>query len=196
MTIPAGATTADIDVAVLDDALVEGDGDGDPDAGDDQRGPGDHARHAATASLDIADNDTATVSIAKTTDGAETGPVNGGLHGDADGGQFDGHGAEYTVGGTAASGVDLHGLERDGDDPGRGDDGHDRGAGAGRRRWWKATETVSLTLATISGDPQITLGTPDHGQRWTSLTTTRPRSVDRQDDGRGRDGSGERRSSR
>ena len=73
VTIPAGAFDADIEVAVLDDDLVEatetvsvtltGITSGTPGVSLDSA--------AQTASLDIVDNDTATLSIAKVNDGAE-----------------------------------------------------------------------------------------------------------------------------
>ncbi len=82
VTILAGQTTADIDVPVLDDALVEGNesvvvtltglGAHDP------RVSLDLIAANLTATVNITDDDTATVSIAKITDGAETNsPING-----------------------------------------------------------------------------------------------------------------------
>lgn len=76
VTIPAGLTTADIDVSVLNDALVEGtetvivtltgfvSGDADITL--------DASAANRTATVNITDNDTATVSIAKILDGSET----------------------------------------------------------------------------------------------------------------------------
>ena len=115
VTIAAGATTADIDVAVLDDDLVEGPetvivtlsavSSGDPEIAIDD------VDHSAT--LSISDDDTATVSIAKLADGAEAGPANG----------------KFRVSQTQASSTDtvrqLHG---------------DRNGDAGRRRGLYAAE--------------------------------------------------------
>ena len=79
VTIAAGTTIADIDVAVLDDDLVEG-----PEtvtvtlSAVSSGNPGiaiHDVDHSAT--LSIIDDETATVSIAKLADGAEAGPVNG-----------------------------------------------------------------------------------------------------------------------
>src|SRR5262249_12692622 len=77
--IPAGQTTATIDVAVLNDTLVENAETvtitlanitaGDPQTTIDAA--------AQQASISIADNDSAQVSIAVTTGGNEAGPVNG-----------------------------------------------------------------------------------------------------------------------
>mgnify|MGYP001827796576 CR=1 FL=1 len=79
VTIAAGSTTATINVATIDDALVEATEDVIVTlTGFTARDPQvtiDGANDVAT--LDIIDNDTATVSIANTTDGDETGPVAG-----------------------------------------------------------------------------------------------------------------------
>ena len=88
---------------------------------------------ADTGTGTITDNDAATVSIAKTADGPETGPAERGLQGDPDPGQFDGHDAQLHGGRVGRLGERLHGPFRDGDDPRRGDDGRDQRAGARRR---------------------------------------------------------------
>ncbi len=80
VTILAGATTADIDVPVRDDNLVEGTETVIVTLGSvTSSAPGISVDNAArTATVSIADDDTATVSIAKVSDGAEAGtPSNG-----------------------------------------------------------------------------------------------------------------------
>lgn len=80
VTIPAGATTADIDVSVLNDTIVEGPetvivtltgiSSGDTDITIDAANP--------SATVLLADDDTATVSLARVSDGAEAAtPTNG-----------------------------------------------------------------------------------------------------------------------
>ncbi len=73
MTIPAGATTADIDVSVLNDNIVEGAETVIVTLSGISSGDTDITIDAAnqTASVSIADNDTATVSLARVSDGAE-----------------------------------------------------------------------------------------------------------------------------
>ena len=131
VTILAGQTSAVIDVTgIIDDTIVEANEtvivkltsitSGDPAISID--------RAADTATVTIFDNDRATVSIAKTTDADEAGPVPG----------------QFTVTQTTTSSTDtvvsysvqvastatwrrgLHHAQRHGDDPGRRDLGGDR----------------------------------------------------------------------
>ena len=157
VTIAAGATTATITVPVLDDALVEGTETvaltltgitAEPgvtiDAG------------ADNASINIADNDSATVSIAGTTAGNETGPVNGVLTVTqtviSDGDTV----LTYSVAGTATSGDDYTAL------------GLSVTILAGQTTATIAvpvlddalvegTETVALTLTGITAEPGVTI---------------------------------------
>ena len=110
-------------------------------------------------SIDILDNDTATVSIAGTTDGNETGPVDGVFTVTQTAESSTDTVVSYTVTGTAASGVDFTALS-----------GNVTIAAGARRPTItvpviddaivEATETVVITLNTItSGDPQITIDT-------------------------------------
>ena len=157
MTIAAGATTATITVPVLDDALVEGTETvaltltgitAEPgvtiDAG------------ADNASINIADNDSATVSIAGTTAGNETGPANGVLTVTqtviSDGDTV----LTYSVAGTATSGDDYTAL------------GGSVTIAAGATTATitvpvlddalvEGTETVAITLTGITAEPGVTI---------------------------------------
>src|SRR3989449_76464 len=108
LTIPANQLSATIPVAVLDDTLVE------PtetvsvtlsaiSSGDPQIALG--AANAATLSL--ADNDTATVSIATTRDGDESGPVNGLFTVSLTRASATDFVLSYSVGATSTSGPDF-----------------------------------------------------------------------------------------
>ena len=106
VTIPAGATTATINIPVIDDAIVEG-GEtvivtltsitsGLPTLG-----------ATLIATNTIADNDAATVTIANTTDGAEAGPVNGVMTVTQTAVSATNTVIAYSVSGTATSGSDF-----------------------------------------------------------------------------------------
>ena len=109
VTILAGATTATISIPVLDDPVVEG---GETvivtltsvTSGLASLG----APLAATNT--ISDNDSATVNIANTTDGAETGPANGVMTVTQSSLSATNTVISYTVGGTASSGADYTAL--------------------------------------------------------------------------------------
>src|SRR5262249_10303699 len=75
VTIPAGQTTADVDVAALEDALVEGTETGIVTLSDVTSGDPQVTLHAANTSapIDLADDDTATRSITSATRVAEQG---------------------------------------------------------------------------------------------------------------------------
>src|SRR5207247_1725648 len=81
VTIPAGATSATITVPVTDDAIVESTETVTVTLTDIASGNSgvtlDSTPANRTASLNILDNDSATVSVAATTNGNEAGPVNG-----------------------------------------------------------------------------------------------------------------------
>jgi Calx-beta domain/Domain of unknown function DUF11 len=109
VTIPAGSTTATIDIPVNDDAIVEG-GEtvivtltsitsGLPTLG-----------ATLIATNTITDNDAATVTIANTTDGAEAGPVNGVMTVTQTAVSATNTVIAYTVSGTATSGSDYTAL--------------------------------------------------------------------------------------
>ena len=115
VTILAGQTTADIVVPVLNDAIVEGTetvtatltsfGAHDADI------TLDATPANLTASLNITDNDTATVSIAKLLDGAETNtPTNGSFRVTQTAVSSTDTVVNYTIGGTATSGSDFTAL--------------------------------------------------------------------------------------
>jgi Calx-beta domain len=106
VTVPAGATTATINIPVLDDVIVES---------------GETVIVTLTAVTSglatlgaplvatntFGDNDTATVSIANTTNGAEAGPVNGVMTVTQTAVSATNTVVSYTVTGTAASGADF-----------------------------------------------------------------------------------------
>ena len=164
VTILAGQTTADIDVAVLNDGIVEAtetvaltlSGFGAHDADITLGAP-------TNASLDITDNDTATVSIAKVNDGAETNtPTNGKFRVTQTAISSTDTVVNYTVGGTATPGAGndystltgsvtiLAGQTTADIDVAVLNDGI-----------VEITETVSLTLTTFGAhDADITLGAP------------------------------------
>src|SRR5207244_645565 len=113
VTILAGQTTADIDVTVLNDAIVEGTETvittlsavtgGDPQI----TLNGTPAN--LTATVNITDDDTATVSIAKITDGAETNtPTPGKFRVTQSAVSSTDTVVSYTIGGTALSLPDTH----------------------------------------------------------------------------------------
>ena len=134
VTIPAGATSVDIDVSVLDDNVVEAtetvtvtlDGVTSPSPGitmDDAD---------KTATISIADDDTATVSIAKVSDGAEAAvPVPGKFRVTQTKASSTDTVLSYTVDGTATPGRErLLAAQRHGDDPRRDDDRRHRRVGS------------------------------------------------------------------
>lgn len=169
-TIPAGMTTATITVLVLDDAIVE---------------PNETviiAIHAVTsdipqvsidpnqqtATATIADNDSALVRIAKSADGSESGPSNGRFTVTQTAASSTSTIVTYTVGGTATPGSDYTALSGtvtilagqtsatinvpvvDDDES-------------------ESTETVIVTLANVTGDPQIQV---DTGQNQATVQIT------------------------
>ena len=112
MTIAAGSTSATINVATINDALVEATEDVIVTlTGFTARDPNvtiDGANDVAT--LDIIDNDTATVSIANTTDGDEAGPVAGVFTVTQSAAASVDTMVTYSVGGSATSGNDFTAL--------------------------------------------------------------------------------------
>ena len=109
VTIPAGSTSATINIPVIDDAIVEGSEtaivtltsitSGLPTLG-----------ATLTATNTIADNDSATVTIANTTDGAEAGPVNGVMTVTQTAVSATNTVIAYSISGTATSGSDYTAL--------------------------------------------------------------------------------------
>ena len=162
VTIPAGATTADIDVSVLDDHRGGRHRDRDRDAGRHHQSVPRHqrGRRQQSATVSIADDDTATVSIAKISDGAEAATP--------DAGKFrltqtkassTDTVLSYTVGGTATPGAgnDYSPLGGTATIP-AGATTADIDVTVLNDNLVEATETVIVTLASItSGDPQITI---------------------------------------
>src|SRR5206468_473104 len=182
VTIPANQLSATIAVPVLDDNLVE------PtetvsvtlsaiSSGDPQIAIG----AANSATLSIADNDTAALSIATTRDGNESGPINGLFTVSLTQASATDTVLSYTVSGTAVSGSDFSPLSGSLTIPENQlsatitvavlDDALVEG-----------TETVSVTLTAISnGDPQIAIGAAnsatlslaDNDTATVSIATTR-----------------------
>ncbi len=113
VTIPAGSTTATITIPVIDDAVVEGNEtviitlssitSGSP-------GVTLGAVANLVATNTIADNDAPTVTIANTTNGNETGPVNGVMTVTMSATRPTAVTLSYTVSGTATSGSDFTAL--------------------------------------------------------------------------------------
>jgi hypothetical protein len=114
VTIPAGSPTASIIVPVIDDAIVEGVAETvvvtlDSITASDPGISIDSANNVAT--VNISDNDSATVSIAATTqDADETGPVNGVFTVTQSAASVNDTVISYTVAGTATSGNDYTAL--------------------------------------------------------------------------------------
>ncbi|MBK8040935.1 MAG: hypothetical protein IPK22_27945 [Verrucomicrobiaceae bacterium] len=160
VTILAGQTTADIAVAVTNDVIVEATetviatlngfsaGDADINLG-----------ATISATVSITDEDTATVTLAKFTDGVEAAvPTNALFRVTQTAASSTDTTLSYTVGGTAASGTDFTALS------GTvtilaGNTTADISVAVLNENVVEATETVSLTLTGItSSDPEITLG--------------------------------------
>src|SRR5205807_535801 len=114
-----------------------------------------------SATLTITDNDTATVSIATTTNGNESGPLNGVFTVTQSKASSTNTVVSFTVGGTATSGSDFTALS------GSvtilaGNTSATITVPVINDNLVEATETVSVTLTSItSGDPQIVLGIPN-----------------------------------
>ena len=108
VTIPANTTTATITIPVINDALVE------PTetvtvtlVSPITSGNAGISVDTTTASRNITDNDTATVSVAGTTDGSETGPVNATFTVTQSAVSSINTVVNFTLGGTAAEGSDY-----------------------------------------------------------------------------------------
>lgn len=161
VTIAAGQTTADINVAVLNDTTVEG-----TEtvivtltgftAGD----TGIALGATATATANITDNDTANVVIAKINDGAETNaPTNGLFRVTQSAISSSNTVVSYSIGGSATSGGDYTALTGSVTIT-AGQTTADIGVAVLNDAIVETTETVSLTLTGFtSGDADIILGT-------------------------------------
>ncbi|MDB5389136.1 MAG: conserved repeat domain protein [Planctomycetaceae bacterium] len=164
VTIPAGQTTADINVAVLNDSLVEGT----ETVGLTLAGFGSHNSGITlnavpgqlTATVSITDNDTATVSIAKITDGIEgTTPTNGKFRVTQTAASATDTVVNYTISGTAAPGAgnDYTTLSGTVTIP-AGQTTADINVAVLDDAIVEGTETVNLTLSSLgSHDPKISL---------------------------------------
>ena len=157
VTILAGATTATISVPVIDDSLVEGDEtvivtltgvSGDPQIS---------LGTTLVDTVTISDNDTATVSIAKTSDASEPGS-NGLFTVTLSNASSTDTVVNFGVSGTATSGTDFTALS--------GTVTILAGATTATisvpvidDSLVEGDETVIVTLTGVSGDPQISLGT-------------------------------------
>ena len=109
VTIPAGSTSATIWIPVLDDAIVEGSETALLTLTSVTSGLATLSGSVA-ASNTIADNDSATVSLANTTNGAETGPVSGVMTVTQTAVSATNTVLAYSVGGTATTGSDYTAL--------------------------------------------------------------------------------------
>src|SRR5438093_1480405 len=113
---------------------------------------------ANSATLNIADNDTATVTIATTRAGNETGPVSGLFTVSLTQASATDTVISYTVGGTAVSGSDFSPLSGSLTIPKNQLDGTSA-VQVLDDALVEGTETVSVTLSAItSGDPRFALG--------------------------------------
>lgn len=165
VTIPAGETTADISVTVLNDNIVEAT------ESITVTLTGFSARDAdialsstpsATAAIvDVTDNDMATVSIAKLTDGVEAAvPTNASFRLTQSAASSTATIIAYNVGGTASSGTDFTALSGSVTIP-AGQTTADITVPVLDENMVEPTETVSVTLTSItSGDTDITLLVP------------------------------------
>ncbi|RYD80857.1 MAG: DUF11 domain-containing protein, partial [Verrucomicrobiaceae bacterium] len=164
VTIPAGQTSVDIDVAVLDDAIVEqsetvlvtlsslGAHDSEITLGE-----------AVSATAEIADNDTATVSITKISDGLETNtPTDGKFRIIQSAVSSTDMVVNYTIGGTATAGADYTPLTGTVTIP-AGQTSVDIDVAVLGDDESETFETVIATLASVVGDVDITIAAaPDH----------------------------------
>lgn len=163
VTIVAGTTSATITVPVIDDPIVESDETvivtlGTITSGNPQVSI-DPAQNQAT--LTIADNDSAQVRIAKTSDGSEDGPVGGLFTVTQTATSSIATTISYTVGGTATAGSDYTALSGTVTIP-AGQTSATIDVPVIDDSEPEATETVVVTLSSItSGDPQIQI---DSGQ--------------------------------
>ena len=162
VTIPAGQTNADIELAVLNDALAEGT----ETVSVTLIGFGAHDSDitlgaATTASLDITDNDTATITIGKIADGSETDtPTNGKFRVTQSLLSSTDTVVNYSVGGSATSGTDFTQLSGSVTIP-AGQTIADIELAPLNDAFVEGTEAVSVTLTTFGAhDSDITLGTP------------------------------------
>ena len=157
VTIPAGATTATLDVTgIIDDNIVEGNetvivtltGTDNGLIGID----------ATPATVNILENDTATVSIAGTTDGNESGPVNGVFTVTQTAVAASDTVLSYSVGGTATEGTDYTALSGTVTVPAGLTSATIDITGIVADSLVEDTETVTITLTGITAsDPGITI---------------------------------------
>ncbi len=169
MTIAANATTAVIAIDVTDDSLVETTETVDVTLTGVTGNPGITVNDAnKTASLNITDNDSALVSVAKSTggDGSETGPDDGQFTVTLTPASSTDTTVTYTLTGTAAEGSDYATIAT-----------HSVTIAANTTTavididvtddsLVEGTETVTVTLTGVTGDPEITL---NNSQKTASL---------------------------
>ncbi len=165
VTIPAGATAAHIDIVVLDDSLVEDNETvvvtlADITSGDPEIAVGEAGR---TATLIIADDDKATVSIAKVDDGVEDNlPTNGKFRVTQTLPSATDTVVSYTVSGTATHGDDYASVSGSVIIP-AGATTVDLDIVVLNDDWVEGGETVTVTLiAVTSGDPDIAIDDVDN----------------------------------
>ena len=174
VTIAAGSTTATINVATINDALVEATEDVIVTlTGFTARDPNvtiDGANDVAT--LDIVDNDAATVSIANTNDGNETGPVAGVFTVTQTAAASVDTVLTYSVGGSATSGDDFTALSGT-VTIAAGSTSATINVATINDALVEATEDVIVTLTGFTAhDPKSRSTGPTMWRRSTSLTTT------------------------
>jgi len=166
VTIPAGQTSATITLTALNDALVEGDETvivtltGITSGGELVLIDEEHD----VATITIADNDSAAVSIAAGTDGNEAGPVSGTFTVTLSSASSTDTVVSYTVAGTATSGSDYTAPSGTVTIP-AGQTSVTITVPTLNDTAVEGTETVSVTLTSItSGDAQITLDSQDEAE--------------------------------
>jgi Ca2+-binding RTX toxin-like protein len=156
VTIPAGQTLATIAVAVTDDTIVEATENVSLTIAIDSSDP-QVTLGTATDSIDILDNDNATVSIVGTTNGVEGG-ANGLFTVTQTAESSTDTVLTYTIAGTAIDGTDYTALSGTVTIP-AGQTSATIAVAVTDDTIVEATENVSLTIAIDSSDPQVTLGT-------------------------------------
>ena len=161
MTIPAGSTTATIDVSgIVADSLVEGTETIDLTlTGITASDPGITIDGGANnASINLLDGDTATVNIAGTTDGNESGPVNGVFTVTQTTTAVSDTVISYTVAGSATAGTDYTALSGSVTIPAGSTTATIDVTGIVADSLVEGTETIDLTLTGITAsDPGITI---------------------------------------
>lgn len=153
-TIADGASSTTVSIPITNDTIVEQDETFQVTL----TGPSDdYSIVTGVASVTITDNDTATLSVAKITDGAEDGPVDGLFRITQSALSSTDTTVSYSVGGTAQSGTDFTALSGTATIPANSAT-VDISVPVIRDLVFEAQETVTLTLTTITaGDADISI---------------------------------------